>query len=186
MRCRDAKQWLGAQRDGGLVPPDASVLQEHLKSCSECHAFEQDQRHLDSKLCTLAPRVHTSISTDNIMLAVQRQRRITEQLEDIRQQQQSRVKRLSPISTAVAAIAFFTLGSIPLLVLAITIIRVDLMVKTLSWLHGIIDVLFIVAPYLNEGLTTVTRNNWLLSGIALAVVIMTGMWLRLMRYPQET
>jgi hypothetical protein len=80
---------------------------------------------------------------------------------------------------------FFTLGSIPLLILAITIIQTDLVVKALSLLSSVIDILFVVAQYLQVGLTLVTRNNWLLSGVAFVVVVMMGMWLRLMRPPQE-
>jgi hypothetical protein len=55
----------------------------------------------------------------------------------------------------------------------------------LAWFGGIIDIFIILAQYLQEGLTLLTYNSWLLSGMALAVVVMMGMWLRLMRSPQE-
>ncbi len=84
-----------------------------------------------------------------------------------------------------AAISFFTLSSIPLLLLAITIIQTDLVLKALTLLNGVIDTLIILSQYLQTGLTVVTRNTWLLSGVAFACVIMMGMWLRLMRQPQE-
>jgi predicted anti-sigma-YlaC factor YlaD len=186
MRCRDAKQWLTAQRDGDLAQPDTQAVEEHLQTCSVCRAFEQRQLRLDTMLVhTSTPCVFTSISTDHIMLAVQRQKRITQQLEDIRQQQQSRMERMRTVGAACAAIGFFTLSSIPLLLLAITLIQTDLMVKTLLLLQGVIDLFIIIAQYITIGLTLVTRDNWLLSGVAFAVVVMMGMWLRLMRHPQE-
>jgi anti-sigma factor RsiW len=185
MRCRDARKWLGAQRDGDLTPSDASALEQHLQQCSTCHAFERHQRHLEMMFGTSAPRMRPSISTDHIMLAVQTQRRITQQLEEIQQQQQTRIARLRSGGTAVAAILFFTLGSIPLLVLAITIIQTDLVVRAISPLNGVIDVLIIIGQYLHMGLLLMTHNNWLLSGAAFAVVVMMAMWLRLMRYPAE-
>jgi len=58
-------------------------------------------------------------------------------------------------------------------------------VKALSLLSSGIDILFVSAQYFQIGLTLVTRNNWLLSAVAFSVVIMMGMWLRLMRPPQE-
>jgi hypothetical protein len=39
--------------------------------------------------------------------------------------------------------------------------------------------------YLQAGLTLITSQTWLLSGVALVVVVMMGMWLRLMRIPRE-
>ncbi|QBD81389.1 hypothetical protein EPA93_37625 [Ktedonosporobacter rubrisoli] len=188
MRCRDAKRWLDARRESNPEQADDSALQEHLQKCAACRAFEQQQRRIDHLFCATVPaprRVSTSISTDQIMRAIQQQKKITQQLEDIHQQQQNRVARLRTVGTAVAAIGFFTLSSIPLLLLAVTIIQTDLAVQILSLLNGVIDILIILAQYLQAGLTLVTRNNWLLSGIAFAVVVMMGMWLRLMRTPQE-
>jgi hypothetical protein len=119
------------------------------------------------------------------MLAVQRQKRITQQLEDLHQQQQSRMLRMRGVGAACAAIGFFILSCIPLLLLVMTIIQTDLVVKALLLLEGIIDVLIVLGQYIYTGLTLATRDNRLLSGVAFAVVIMMGMWLRLMRYPGE-
>jgi predicted anti-sigma-YlaC factor YlaD len=185
MRCREAKIWLAAQREGDLAQSDALVLEEHLQQCSLCHALEQRQKQMDSLLRSSAPRTNPSVSTNQIMFAIQRQKRITQQLEDIRTQQQKRVARFRSTGMAIAAISFFTLGSIPLLLVAITIVQTDLMVKALSLLADGIGVLIVLAQYLQTGLTLVTRDNWLLSAVGFAVVIMMGMWLRLMRHPQE-
>ena len=199
MRCRDAKKRLAAQRDGDLVQSDVMALQEHLKQCPVCHAAEQRQQRLDTLLCTSTPMERLqgpsspsqpglpiqSISTEQIILAVQQQRRITQQLEDIRAQQQFRIARWRVVGPSLVAITFFTLGSIPLLLLAIAIVQPDLLVNTLSLLSDGISVLVARAPYLQAGLAIVTRNNWLLASIAFIFVVMMGMWLRLMRYPQE-
>lgn len=184
MRCRDAKQWLITQRDD-LSQAETATLQEHLKQCPACHAVEQDIHRIEALLCTAAPRVYPHVSTEKIMQAVQQQWRITQQLEELRTQQQMRMARLRTVGTALAALGFFTLASLPLLVLAIAIIQTDLVVKALSLLSSVIDILFVLAQYSQIGLTLVARNNWLLSAVAFAVVIMMGMWLRLMRPPQE-
>jgi hypothetical protein len=185
MRCQEAKHWLTVQRDSDLAQEELQQLQEHLKACPDCGAFEQQQRSLESALHLSAPYTRTSISTTNIMRAIQRQRTITQQLEDIRQQQQSRIARLRPAGTVIAAISFFTLGCIPLLLLAITLIQTDLVVNVLSTLRGVLDRVFILGEYLQETLSLLTHNNWLLSLAAFAFVLMMGMWLHLMRRPSE-
>lgn len=191
MRCRDARQKLYARRDGILdssfdESPEALELQEHLAHCQSCHTLQQQLHNLDALFSPSTPPMQrTSISTDRIMLAIQQQQRVSRQLEDIRKQQQTRVAQFRSAAAALAAIAFFTLSSIPLLLLAAAIIQTDLVVKVLASLNGVIDALIIVGEYIQTGVALVSRDNWLLSGIALAVVVMMGMWLRLMRYPQE-
>lgn len=185
MHCRDAKQWLSAQCDHDLAQADAFALQEHLQECSDCRTFKRHQEGLDTAFCIPTPRIHTRVSTDKIMLAIQQQKRITQQLEDLRTQQQSRMERWRTTGAACIALGFFTLSSIPLLLLAILITQTDFTVKVLLLLNGVIDVFVILAQYLQIGLTLVTRDNGLLSGIAFAVVVMMGMWLHLMRHPQE-
>jgi hypothetical protein len=119
------------------------------------------------------------------MLAIQQRKRITQQLEDIHQQQQSRLERLSPIGAACTALGIFTLSSIPLLLLAMAIIQTDLAVKVLYLFNGVIDLFIILAQYIQVEQAMIEHNSWLLSAMAFAVVVMMGMWLRLMRRPQE-
>src|SRR5258708_20974975 len=123
MRCRDARLWLAAQRDGDLVEADELKLQEHLKQCPACRTFEQSEHYLNILLLSLAPRSYSSISTERIMLAVERQRRISRQLEDIHTQQQSRIAPMRGVGAFVAAINFFSPGGIPRLLLALPIFR---------------------------------------------------------------
>jgi|SRR5579859_177620 len=186
MRCRDAKLWLAAQRDGDLASSDVPALQEHLKQCPACRAFEQRLEFLNSLLQAPTPRrTYSSISTERIMLAVQRQKRISQQLDDIRTQQQFRMARMRVVGAPLAAIIFFTLGSIPLLLLALTIVQPDLLEQTLSLLSNVVDVFIVLTQYLQTGLTLMTHDNRLLLGVAFILVVMMGMWLRLMRHPQE-
>jgi hypothetical protein len=186
MRCRDAKIWLNVQRDGDLeLPTDtiATDLQKHLCQCNVCREFARQQSSVEVLFPTVP--VQASISTDQIMYAVKQQQCITQQLEELRQQQCLRIERMRTIGATTIAISIFTLSSIPLIVLAMLILQTDVVMHTLSLLNDVVDVFFILTQYLQNGLTMLTHNNWLLSGIAFAMVIMMGMWLRLMRYPQE-
>src|SRR5690242_20713037 len=116
MRCRDAREWLSAQRDGDrLEPSQISALQEHLAHCSSCRALEQHERHMASLFASspcavkkrATPQVRTSsISTGQIMRAVHQQKQITAQLEDIRQQQLTRIARMRKAGAAGAALSF--------------------------------------------------------------------------------
>ncbi len=185
MRCRDAKFWLTAQRDNDLAQPEVSTLQEHLKDCAACRTHEQRQERLDLVLGTPSYRAFSSISTERIMRAVERQKRITQQLEDLRTQQRTRIARLGILTPRFAAFTYLTIGLISLFLLALFIFNTNLVVNVLALLSGVIDALVMLAQYLQTGLTLVIHDNWLLSGMALVLVIMMGMWLRLMRHPQE-
>jgi len=183
MRCRDARLQLATQRDGDSV--DDAKLQEHLQDCPACRTYEQRQRCLQKLLHSRSPRTYSSVSTEQILLAVQRHKRVTQQLEDIRTQQQLRVARIRIIGIPVAVILFFTLGCIPLLVFALTIVQPDMLATTLSIASNLIDVCVVLLQYLQMGLTLLTQDNRLLLGVAFVLVVMMGMWLRLMRFPQE-
>ena len=185
MRCRDAKFWLTAQRDNDLAQPEVSTLQEHLQDCAACRTHEQRQQRLDLVLGTPSHRAFGSISTERIMCAVERQKRITQQLEDLRTQQQTRIARLGILTPRFAAFTYLTIGLISLSLLALFIFNTDLVVNVLALLSGVIDALVTLTQYLQTGLTLLIHDNWLLSGMALVLVIMMGMWLRLMRHPQE-
>ena len=194
MRCHDVKQMLAQQRDTDNMD-DVAAFQEHLNVCADCRAFEQRQRSMDALLRTshktAQPMVaHSfsstgSVSTHSIMQAVQQRKQISQQLETLHEQQRSRVARLRTGGTAFAAILFFTLGSIPLLLLAITLVQTDFMVHVLLLLSHVVDVLYVLGQYIQTGLTVITHNSFLLTGVGFVVVLMMGMWLRLMRPPRE-
>jgi hypothetical protein len=185
MRCRDAKVWLTAQRENDLVQSEVTALQEHLKNCSDCHTLEQYLQRLDLVLNSPSHRTFTSISTERIMRAVERQKRITEQLEDLRTQQRTRIARLRIFTPRFAAYTYLTIGLISLSLLTLLIFNTGIVINVLESLGGVIDALVTLAQYLQSGLALVLNENWLLSAMALVLVIMMGMWLRLMRHPQE-
>jgi hypothetical protein len=186
MRCRDAKTRLTAQRDNDLAQPeDSQLLHEHLKQCTVCRTHEKHQQRLDTLLQTPVSRMYTSISTERVMRAIEQQRRITQQFEDLRAQQQSRLARLRIFNPTFAAIVCFIVGLFSLSLLALFIFQTDLIVKAAALVSDGIDALIVLGQYIQAGLALITRDNWLLAGVALILVVMMGMWLRLMRYPQE-
>jgi hypothetical protein len=188
MRCRDdAKAWLDAQRNPDLDREfQAPVLQE----IEQTDDANRNTRHhqpwlMEERFDVPTPLMRASISTDRIMHAIQQQRRATQQLEHIRCQQRTRVERLGPFAAAAAALGLFLLSSIPLFCFAVLLIQTDIIASLIMVLSGVLDVCIIVAQYLQEELTLLTHNNLLLSGLAFAIVVMMGMWLRLMRPPRE-
>ena len=185
MRCRDAKLWLTAQRDNDLAQPENLTLQEHLKRCATCHTYEKRQQRLDILLRTPPFRLYSSISTERIMRAVELQRRITQQLEDLRAQQQARVARSRILNPRFIAYASIIIGLLLIFLLAFLIFQTDLLIKALALLSGGIDALVVLGQYLQTGLSLFSGDNWLLSGMALILVLIMGMWLRIKRHPQE-
>ena len=196
MRCHDVKQVLAQQRDTDEMDNAATIaLREHLDECADCQAFEQRQHSMDVLLRTSQKTAQPfvahsfsstgSVSTRSIMQAVQQRKQISQQLETLHEQQRSRVARLRTGGAVFAAILFFTLGSIPLLILAITLVQTDFMVQVLLLLSNVVDVLYVLGQYIQTSLTIVTHNSFLLTGVGFVVVLMMGMWLRLMRPPRE-
>ena len=210
MRCRDAKFWLTVQRDDDSRQSDVSTVQEHLGRCGGCRSFEQDQKRLDTllprehgkipgagspgnslpismasgqaqRLPVPGSYTYASIPTERIMLAIQEHKRITQQLEDIRRKQQSRLVRLHRVVPSLA-IAFVAIGTLPLLLF---VVQPHLMTQLINPLSGVIDLFITLVQYVQTDLTLVTRNSLLLSGVALVLVVLMSLWLRLMRAPQE-
>ncbi len=108
-----------------------------------------------------------------------------QQLVNIRAQQQTRIASLRIFTPRFAAIAYLIIGLVSLSLLALFFFQTDLVVKALALLSDGIDALVLFVQYLQMGLALITHDTWLLSGMALTLVILMGMWLRLMRYPQE-
>jgi hypothetical protein len=185
MRCRDAKDWPTAQRENDLVQSEVTVHQDHSKPCSTPHTHEQYHQRMDQAFNSPTSRMFTTISTERIMQAVERQKQITEQLEDIRQQQKTRIARLRIFTPRFAMFTYLSMGCISVLLLALLIFNTDIIVNFLISFGGVIDTFVILAQYLQSGLALVLHQEWLLSAMALVLVIMMGMWLRLMRHPQE-
>src|SRR5579884_1802465 len=160
MRCHDAKLLLAIRRNGDLPEEDIPALQEHVQQCPTCRAFERRQSKVDSLFRDAAPFVPCTIPTDRIMRAVQQQQRITQQLEDLRGQQQSRMARMRVVGTALIASGVFLLSCLPLLAFMLIIVQPGLADSTLAFLSGTIDMLLVFGQYIQNGLTLVTYNNW--------------------------
>ena len=185
MRCRDAKQQLTAQRETEPDQSDVLHLQEHLKRCPGCHSFERRQNYLNTLLEPAPYRIYSGISTERIMQAVERQKRISQQLEHIENQQQQRLARMGKAGPKIAGMAFLVTGALAMGLIVLFLFQPEIFISLLSTLSGFIGAVYTLAGYLQAGLTLITSQNWLLSGAALVVVVMMGMWLRLMRYPRE-
>lgn len=181
MPCRDAKYRLTAHHEGELAQPEALPDQEHLTGSRNCRSYERRQQRLDTMLQPPLPHMYQSISTDRIMRAVQQQKLITRQLEELRTQQKARLRILPPI----LALAFSVAGVLAVLVLGLAFFQPDVLIRILALMSDVTGAFFSLVQYLQTGLAFITRNNLILSGIALVLVVMMGMWLRLMRYPQE-
>ena len=162
MRCRDAKDWLTAQRENDLVQSEVTALQEHLKQCSACHTYEQYHQRTDPVLNSPTSRMFTSISTERIMQAVERQKRITEQLEDLRTQQRTRIARLRIFTPRFATLTYLSMGLISLLLLALLIFNTDIVVNVLESFGGVIDTLVVACTVSSIRISTCSP-----SGVAL-------------------
>jgi len=114
MRCRDAKQQLTAQRETEPEQPDVFRLQEHLRRCPGCHSFERRQTYLHTLLEPAPSRSYSGISTERIMQAIERQKRISQQLEYIQSRQQARLASMEKASPKIAGMAFFVTGALAL------------------------------------------------------------------------
>ena len=125
MRCRDAKVWLTAQRDKDLAQPEDSTVQEHLEQCATCRTYEQRQECLDTQLRRPPSRMYSSISTERIMRAVEQQRRISQQLEDLRAQQKTRIARMRIFTPRFAAFAYLGIGLLSLFLLALFVFKLS-------------------------------------------------------------
>ncbi|GHO44714.1 zf-HC2 domain-containing protein [Ktedonospora formicarum] len=185
MLCCDAREWLDAQRNGKLEPARIRELKKHLAICEGCRAFEHSLEETYSARQTQQSGIVTSVSTDQIMQAIHQRARVSQQLEDIRQQQQTRILRIRPVGTVLAAFTFFALSCIPLFLFAILLVQSDYAVQALPTFSGVIDILVVLAQLLQDGLIFTTHNGWLLIAVSLAVVVMMGMWIHLMRPPRE-
>jgi hypothetical protein len=131
------------------------------------------------------PLPFSAISTERIMSAVEQQRRITSQLESLQAQQQARLAGVNRAGLLIIAVIFAMAGAATLGLVLLFTFQPDLFLGILLFSSGIVDVVMQLARYLSTGLTFIAGQNWLLAGTALVIVVMMGIWLRLLRTPQE-
>jgi len=127
----------------------------------------------------------SSISTERIMRAVEEQRRVSQQLEDLHVQQRQRTALLYTQGLKWIGVLWCLGGVLAGGFVLLLMMRPDLLDRTLNSLDGSITFLLILAEQIKLGLSLIPASNWLLSVAALAVVLMVGLWIRLMRHPQD-
>lgn len=142
-------------------------------------------RHPEQFPSSPASRPYSGITTERIMRAVEQQRRITDQLESLKAQQQARLVRAGRIGPKILMGTLGLSTAVTLGLLFIFVFQPDLFLTIVSFLSGFVDVVIQLARYLSTALTFITRESWLLAGSALVLVAMAGLWLRLMRVPRE-
>ncbi|HEU5375610.1 MAG TPA: hypothetical protein VFV38_09240 [Ktedonobacteraceae bacterium] len=174
MRFHDAKdRQLADHRDAHLEAEDARIQPDILRQSQP------------ASLPDIAPsRMYPNISTERIMRAVEQQKRITQQLEDLRTQQQQRTALLRTAGLKFVVGAFCLLGFLASVLVILFIFQPDMLVRTLTLLSDVIALFVAVGEDIKIELSLIPSNSWLLSGAALVVVLMMVMWLRLMRHPR--
>lgn len=119
------------------------------------------------------------------MQAVEEQRRVSQQLEDLRTQQQQRTTHLRTTGLKLMGVLWGLSGVLIGGFMILLIVQPALLDRTLNSLDDSIAILIALTEQLKLRLSMIPSSNWLLSAAALAVVLMTGLWIRLMRHPQD-
>ncbi len=191
MRCRDARVWLQTAHNGKEGAEEVQAVEDHIRGCVACRDFERKQRRLqsivgqaDANTYTTEAREGTGLSTERIMQAVQQQKQVSDQVACMQQQQKVRDAHFSKIGAVGIAFSILLLSSIPLFFLITMMVQATIADRTLNFFNGVIDIVVVVGQYMQAGLTLITRNNILFTAVACVVVVMIGMWFRLMRLPK--
>ncbi|HEY1353751.1 MAG TPA: hypothetical protein VGF67_29425 [Ktedonobacteraceae bacterium] len=177
MRVRDVRNLLSAQR--AFHPTRTTEHEGSDPGDSACdHPGRPSQISSPSRL-------YPGISTERIMRAVEQQRRVSQQLEDLRIQQRQRTAFLHAAGIKWIMAVYGISGGLALVFILLLIVQPGLLGRILSVLGGGIAFLLMLEESVRQGLAPVPLSNWLLSGAALLVVLMMGLWVRLMRPPKE-
>jgi hypothetical protein len=174
MRWRDAKGWSAVSH----AARSSHSREEEVTRATSCESGERPEM-------TAPSRLYPSISTERIMQAVEQQRRISQQLEDLRLQQKQRTAFLRTTGLKCIALLCGVLAVLGSVFVFLLFARPDLLERVLDTLSGAIAWFFALGDSARQELTQIPLNSWLLSGAALLVVLMMGLWVRLMRYPRE-
>lgn len=177
MRVHDVKDQLSAQR---ASHPTRSTEHEERDSEDSLHTRPGEQPRVSSP-----SHLYPGISTERIMQAVDQQRRVSQQLEDLRTQQRQRTAFLRTTGLKWMAALCGVSGVLALTFMILLIVQPGLLARTLDALGGVIGFLLVFEESIRQELAVIPLSNWLLSGTALLVVLMMGLWVRLMRPPRE-
>ncbi|HEY3993980.1 MAG TPA: hypothetical protein VGM01_14025 [Ktedonobacteraceae bacterium] len=145
----------------------------------------EDKDQLPAQPATPGARGCPVISTERIMQAVEEQRRVSQQLEDLRLQQKQRTAHLSSAGLKFIGVLWCVSGALAGGFILLLIMIPALLDRTLNSLDDSIAVLVMLAEQIKLELALIPSSNWMLSAAALVVVLMMGLWIRLMRHPQD-
>lgn len=179
MRCRDAKKQFTAPRVSYPVRPLENDDKDDTGSCSP--HLQQPEQHLEST----SSRQYPTISTARIMQAVEQQRRISQQLEDLQARQKQRTAFLRTAGLKLLVVFWSLGGVLAVAFVTLLIVRPEFLAHVLDWLGGGIALLLLVEDELKQELALIPAASWVFSGIALLIVLMMALWVRLMRHPRE-
>lgn len=185
MRSRDAKDPLIVQRASHLAQPAESDTTEQARRCPFRSEYKRCSGPPADLLENSPSRMYPPISTERIMRAVEQQRRITQELDDLCTKQQQRAVLLRRTGLRLLLGVSLLLGALVIAFIVLSFIQPDILVRLLARLSDTIATFVAVEEGIKAALSLIPSNSWLLSGAALAIVLMVGVWLRLMRYPQK-
>lgn len=178
MRCRGARDRLIVQRASHLA--QAGENKEETYQGAGSPGLEQCEPPVSSP-----SHPCPGISTERIMQAVDRQRRISQQLDDLRVQQRQRTAFLRAAGLKIVAIMCYVCGGLAAGFVVLLLLRPELLARTLDFLGNGLAVLLMMEEEIRLGLSLIPLSSWLLSGMALVVVLLMGLWVHLMRPPRE-
>lgn len=184
MRCRDANDQLSVQRASHPAEPAEKEIAEQGHRCSPNRVNRKNEQ-AGQLLVTPPSRMYPPISTERIMRAVEQQKRITQQFDDLCMHQRQRGVLLCRVGMRLIAVVSFSLCILSLAFIMLSVFQPDLPVQLLARLSDAFATPAALIEGINVFFALIPANNWLFSGVALGIVLMTGLWLRLMRYPQE-
>jgi len=152
--------------------------------------YSQEDKNQDAAQCPAEDGARSacglsSISTERIMQAVEERRQVSQQLEDLRFQQKQRTARLRGAGLKLMCVLWCVTGGLVGGFILLLIMQPALLDRTLSALDDNIALLIALVERARQGAAQTPSGNWLLSASALVVVLLTGLWIRLMRYPQD-
>jgi hypothetical protein len=180
MRSRDVKKPLTVRR--ASYPARSADTTEQVGQHS---SRPQNDWHCEQPGQPPEASPYSPISTERIMRAVEQQRRITQELDDLCTKQKQRVAILRKTGFKLLLGVNFLLTGLIIVLVVLSLTRPSVLVQLLAKLNDTMALLVAVEEGIKTTLSLIPSNSWLLSGVALAIVLMMGMWLRLMRHPRE-
>jgi hypothetical protein len=119
------------------------------------------------------------------MQAVEQQKRVTQELEDLCVRQQASAQRLRQTTISLMVGASGVCGLLALTFILLTLFQPEILAHLLNLAGSTIALGFAVGEEIKTALAPLPSNSWFFSGVALAIVAMVGLWLHLMHCPRE-